>query len=566
MLYNETVYTQPHNKLTHETFEKLCSEFKLPSRNAHPVIIARCMLIFAITLQNPARDRFLGLSEPQDAIMHRLVFAATTWVTTKEEMQGTVEGLICIILEGIFEINCGNLRRGWAVYRRAMTAAQLLGLHRSIRPVLKYLDSRTTAQPEALWFRIIHMDRYLSLLLGLPQGISEKNVPPWSVWENEPPLGRFERILTIMASRILDRNESAYHHRDHTTTQSIDSELLKLSRSMPASFWRPVNFHGFALGEPDTYLETLRLGAQVYYYSLLIQLHLPFMIRTGDNNGHAYAKNACVNASREILARFIAHRSFNPASSCSRPVDFFALLAAMTLSLAHLDSHYHRTTTNFLAHQRSSDRAILDQALETMDAISHMNEDKITEKSAIVVRRLLEMEADASDGGDYITSVVGGDVNRTEGEKEGNELRLNIPYLGTIKISRQGFISCEPTHRPSYIESIIEVSTLGRASTFHERPICPLNDSDSNSMIPASSMYSKRPTAQQTLRDEEAILDYPNLSQDMTIQQPDALAPIVTDVDDWTFQGVDVAFFDSLMRGTSGIDAELEQQWIESPL
>lgn len=48
---------------------------------------------------------------------------------------------------------------------------------------------------------------------------------------------------------------------------------------MPPSFWRPVNFHGLSLDAPETLLETVRLGIQVYYHGLLIHLHLPYVHR-----------------------------------------------------------------------------------------------------------------------------------------------------------------------------------------------------------------------------------------------------------------------------------------------
>lgn len=559
VIYNETIHTQPHSKLTSEIFATLSSDFKLPGLHPHPVILARCMLIFAITLQSPARDKYFQLSEPQDVIMHRLVQAATTWVTTKEEMQESVEGLICIILEGIFEINCGNLRRAWAVYRRAMTAAQLMGLHRSSRPLLRYLDSKTDAHPEILWFRIIYMDRYLSLLLGLPQGTSETNMPPSLVRRDEPPLGKFEYLLTIIAFRILERNEHAFDSKDLETTQSIDLELLELSKSMPASFWRPVSFHGLTLGEPATYLETLRLGAQVYYYGLLIHLHLPYMMQIDDKRRIEYAKNACVNASREILTRFITHRSFNPASTCSRPVDFFALLAAMTLLLAHLDSQYHRKATNFLAHQRSSDRAMLDQVLGTMSVISDFNEDKVTEKSAIVVKRLLEIEEDASEGSDYITKAVGREANAKQGEKIAHELCIDIPYLGTVKISRQGSISRKPPQSNG-------VPILDRGSVSAQLPVSHSAEVSSDPTVLETIMPTEYLIAPlQTPRNEEAVSDYPSPGQDITVQAIDAIDPPAADINDWAFQGVDVAFFDNLMRGTSCLDVDLEQQCTEDP-
>jgi hypothetical protein len=138
------------------------------------------------------------------------MMAVTTWVTTNQELHGSVESLICIMLEGIFEINRGNLRRAWGIYRRAMTVARLMGLQRSPIPPLKRIDPGNDANPEFMWFWIVYMDRYLSLLLGLPQTSSDKNMGDISGLQHEIPLGTFERQLTAVASRILERNESAF--------------------------------------------------------------------------------------------------------------------------------------------------------------------------------------------------------------------------------------------------------------------------------------------------------------------------------------------------------------------
>lgn len=557
---------------------------ELDGPNTHPVILAKRMLMFAITLRSEPGEKFLGLSEPPSRLMQRMVSAATTWVTTKDEMHGTVESLICIILEGVFEINCGNLRRAWAVYRRAMTVAQLMGLHRYPMPPLKRINPELDADPEFLWFRIIYMDRHLSLLLGLPQGTSGKNMGAMSILRPEPPLGGFERQLTVIASRILERNENAVATSEITTTQSIDSELLKVSKSMPASFWRPANFYSLTPGSPDTLLETVRLGAQVYYYGLLIQLHLPYMMHgIGDNTEHDYSKITCVNASREIMTRFIAHRSFNPISTCSRPVDFFALLAAMTLLLAHLDAHHHRASTNFLAHQRLSDHAMLDQALGRMYVISHVNKDEVTQKSAELIQKLLDIEADAAEGSNYTARSVGDEGGVEEGiDKKGDELHLHIPYLGIIKIARQGPVSREPLlgnaaslrlHQNFPAESFPQRgSTLATLNddaftslSPHTSP--PTNEQQQHTFRPlhdmaqGSSFSRERPNAQAPDHDgQQSMLRYSSSGQEEITLQPDVILPgIAATVDDWTFQGVDMAFFDSLMRGTSGVNAaELE--------
>lgn len=516
-LYTHFTNAQPHSRLTSQsmnidaTSPNDSSAFlEAPGPDVHPVILARQMLIFAITLQSPCGENIHSLSQPQDVLMCRLVAAVTTSVTTKEDMYRTVEGVLCIILEAVYEVNCGNLRKAWVAYRRAMTAAQLIGLQRSPLPRLKRIDPGLDIDPAFIWFRIVYMDRYLSLLLGLPQGTTDKSMGiEQNLW-NEPPLGKFERHLTVVASRILERNESAFGTTStdsFAVTQSIDSDLLKVAREMPSSFWQLPNFHNLRVGSPETLLEIVRLGAQVYYYSILIQLYLPFMMHgNASHANHAYAKINCVNASREIMTRFISHRTFNPESSCSRPVDFFALLAAMTLLLAHLDTH--QQATNFNAHQRFSDRAMLEQVLERMDIINKRGADAMAMKSAELIRYLLDIEADAAAGSLYTHALEENDEDFQGIERSENELRLHIPYLGTVKITRQCTVSTVATGSPQ----ITTESQRGQPLLFHESPI-------TTSQVP--------------------LPEY---------KQPDELPSITADFDDWIFQGVDMAFFDSLMK------------------
>jgi hypothetical protein len=525
--YTEIINTKPHSHMTHEILSAHPTMQELPSRAMHPVILAKRMLIFAITLQSPDKRNIVALSEPREVLMHRLASAAATWVTTREEMHGTLESLVCILLEASFEVNCGRLRRAWTVYRRAMTVAQLMGLHRSPMPPLKRIDKGHDADPEYLWFRIVYMDRYLSLLLGLPQGTMDKSMATSSVLRQQPALGIFDRLLTVIASRILERNEQGLGTSEITTTQAIDAELLRASKIMPESFWRPASYsHIEDPGSADAVLENARMSSQVYYYGMLIHLHLPYMIATGSKVENEYSKMTCVNAGREIVTRFIAHRTFNPLSSCARPVDFFALLAAMTILLAHLDTHYQlrQGVTNFLAHQRLSDRALLEQSLERMAIVHTISNDAITEKSAALIRKLMQIEADASEGTKYTTRSVSGDDGVEEGMEDGVAFRLPIPYLGMIRIFRQGNISSDLDDQYS--------GFMGSAS--REPPLWDSHEGSDRSVV----------------FDQPVLSDFgPSLDKPL---QPDA----DTSVDDqeWTFQGVEMAFFDSLMGDAAYID------------
>ena len=385
----------------------------------------------------------------------------------------------------------------------------------------------------------------------------------------------------------LERNERSFTSSESVITQSIDAELLRVSKSMPASFWQQANFYHLTIGSPESIWEIVRLTAQVYHYSLSIQLYLLYMIHgIGDNNEHEYSKITCVHAGREIMTRFIAHRSFNPVSSCSRLVDFFALLAAMTLLLAHLDvyQHQHREATNFLAQQRLSDRAMLTQAVERMDVISTSNKDATTKESAKLIRQLLEIEADAAEASNYTARGTRGDESDAQGSVGmGCEvLRLHIPYFGTIKIARQGHIirevslevltSCRTHNCAVYLlqsetklagSDNLSLSLPHTSPTDEQQPPNPVHGMVHISTFSRDLLGVGRPNAQIQIHGyvKQFLPQHPGSITDDITQQPDmGLRGIAASVDDWAFHGVDIAVFDSLMRASSCVGGDVLEQ------
>ncbi|EGX88125.1 C6 zinc finger domain protein [Cordyceps militaris CM01] len=540
--YATLVCTQPHSRLTRQSLaQKPAPALQFPARDAHPVIIARLMLTFAITLQCPCAERLRGLSEPHHGLIQRLTAAASTWVTTPSEMHDTLDSLLCVMLEGVIEASRGSLRRAWAVNRRAMMIAQLMGLHRSHTPLLKRIDPTLDASPKSMWFRIVYIDRHLGILLNLPQGTTENIMASTPTLLDESPLGRFERLLTTVAARIIDRNQG-FTPTSVSLTRSIDSELIQASDSMPPSFWRPVDFDGLIPGSLDALLETLRVAAQVYYYGLLIQLHLPHLLhKQARNDNEEYSRMACVSAAREIVTRFTSHRSFNLVSSCSRPVDFLALLASITLLLAHIDAHHRSRPRNILAHQRQSDRSLLEQALERMDLLSNINKDMIGEKSASVIRQLLDIETEAAHGIDYIATATPGDDGResNDTDEHGNAcFRLQIPYLGTIKIACHNSVSKDPWAAPVYPSALPRPTMMVSSDASQSSSDIGVHTGSTGDIEMVTPAHDTRHGTAAQPSQPEVLADFPG---------------ITADIENWTFQGIDMAFFNSLVGETSDL-------------
>lgn len=584
---------------------------EIPDANTHPTLIAKYLLILATCLQYLHPEINAGeirrLSEPPSQLMHRFVDTASSLVTTNDEFLGSIEGLECIMLEAMYQANSGNLRRGWFAVRRAMVVAQMMGLHRSsIQQPLKVLDASEPVDPSFIWYRIVCTDRQLSLMLGLPQGCLDVSMASEAALANDSPSGRFERKQQVIASRILERNESADPAAsDHLATlREIDAELQKAANEMPIRWWLVPNLASIANDPDKIFWETMRLMEQMLYFNLLNLLHLPYMLRssTPDTDGSAsnayeHSKLTSVNASRELLTRFIMFRSFNRVAFCCRSVDFFALIAAMTLLIAHLDEHRKQRQrhygaaiagVNVFTHQRNGDRAMMEQVLESMEGVAKLSTDVLSERSSSLLKRLLVLEAAAAAGSNsghmsqdsFAPTTTTAEQQPNTAADEDHSLRIDIPYFGTIRIDRDGLVCKERPRRsspsPPVQQPDLPTPTARSASGIHHSGNAVmadrLNSRTSNDLMPSLQPtfddiarpmqpvpQPPGPTSVSTVHLTEMPGQRPFTPQfsshvNDTLEQQYLYPGLTAGADDWAFQGVDMAFFDSLI-GTSGAES-----------
>ncbi|KAL4864889.1 hypothetical protein BDV12DRAFT_188616 [Aspergillus spectabilis] len=433
--------------------------------DSHPVLLARQMLLFVVALQRlPPNAVIPGLTEHHHLIMEELAESAIKLVTTNDTLLGTLEGLENIILEGFYHADSGNIRRAWITLRRAAMAAQLLGLHQACHCRFKAISDTNDLDPEVMWECIVSMERILSLLL--------------------------------------------------------DRDLITQTAHLPATFWRPLSFANLEIDSAAAFCGTGRAWDHMCYYTLVNQLHLPYILCPSHEPHAIYSRMACVNASREILTREIAIRTFNPMTACSRMGDFLALVAGMTLILAHLVSHSHKEVDKLLIHERLGDRATVEQALECMKSMSELNEDVLASKCAPLLKDLLAIEANVARGG---ATDPAADCSQCE-------LVIKIPYIGAIRISREGdakkdieIESVEGKGRPA--PGAAEGVTIGGIGSILLKTDRSVGDSVAEILAPP--IIHAAPAA------ADPVLF------------PDAAASM----DDWVFQGFDTAFFDVVMRG-----------------
>jgi hypothetical protein len=560
----------------------------------HPVLVARKLLILASYLQSfPPSDiqSLCHLNVSYQDIMLRAVDTVHSLVNCNDELVASIEGIECISIESMYHNNAGNLRRAWVTMRRAMLIAQLMNLHRGgSPPSMKTLERWTCIRPEYIWFRLVQSDRYLSLMLGLPQGAPENSFfATAKALEVSTPTERLQRIDCVVAGRILQRNEADIN--DLTAMQDIDNLLQKASMTMPPQWWLMPNLASCADDQMKHFHETMRIMDQFTHYHLVVRLHLPYLLRSLANRKYEYSKITAVNASREVLARFVAFRDCDPIGAYCRGIDFLVFIASTTLCLAHIDSHRHGQVFagagdddfcfSSLAHQRPSDRGMMERALESIEYMANAKVDMIASKIATIFRHLLGIEADAADGSSYSTSSVNGEegLECSGGSSDGgNVLHIYIPSVGTIKVERGGVsrsVMTMPSQGAPATSGSQAPSTDPRVS-FSTSPLPERQDENARQPLSMLDCLTRYSIGDQSANPEwQAVPSHfgplapPQLSGSAGKNQSfssfhgdDVHSRQEVGAEDWALQGVDTAFFDCLIRG-SELDAAERLYWTQ---
>lgn len=567
---------------------------QLPSPGSHPVLVARQLLRLGTFMQGIPRDaveNLDALSHNYETTTSRLVETASKLVTSDDELVSSLEGIECIMIEAMYHNNAGNLRRAWVTHRRAMTTAQMLGLHRGASPSATLLDihSQGRIDPQHMWFRLIISDRYLSLMLGLPQGCLESPFGCPQSFDSCIPLERLERMESIAGGLLLQRNTSDLHNL--AKTQEIDRLLQQAAALMPPRWWLIPSPAVIVGQDSEALRETMRIMTQFTHYHLLAQLHLPYLLQATDEQKYNYSKITAVTASREILARFVSFRGSVSIVAYCRGIDLLAFIASTVLSLAHIDARRHQqigasgcgTILHLVAHQRLSDRGLLEQTFECMEEVNESKQDVMTCKITSILQHLLAIEDATANDNSYSTSVSheqGGPASPEVSYSDrataaGDSLRIHIPYFGTIRIEHQHVskpvgVDQVLSGRTSGSSSLLDTSYRDREPSYElfqgqngknkhiVRESTPDGSGPAGYRIGGNSAntdWQTVPSHLDSLRTEDqsatVAVDQSMLdSEHSRIDAATLLVPGLTaDVDDWALQGVDMALFDSLIRG-----------------
>ncbi|KAI8724256.1 Zn(2)-C6 fungal-type domain-containing protein [Fusarium sp. LHS14.1] len=510
---------------------------QLPPPGSHPVLIAKKIFLLGLYSQN-----IQSHAKYYDTMSH-MVEAAISLVATRDELTSTLEGIECISLECLYHEAAGNLRRSWLAIRRAVALCQVMNLHRGSATSLSLEvlepETRQSGDPEHMWFRVVQMDRHISMMLGLPHYSPESVLTHPESMERCTPVERMRRLDAVAGGRILARNQGDIAD-GVAETREIDQLLRNSSEIMPPQWWLSgseattyTSNPGEQEGEEIRILEaTIRISDQLIHYQLLVQLHFPYLLSSSAQSKYNYSKMTAVHASRELLRRFLAFRVIYPVSSYCHGLEFSTFIAISALCLAHMEARRQVLAENvairssvlcFLTHQRQADRGMMERAVENMERMATARNNVLVKKAITILRHLLVIEADVAAGGWYSVDSSPAETHDSEEQfgrlsEDCNVLDIFIPYFGTVKIH------------------------CSRSDTFISPPMPPRSEGQNEHAESCTRGATRRAI-------HPAIFSLNKDSQETQITMPE----FETAVGDWTLQGIDSSFFDNLAGTGAGM-------------
>ncbi|RFU81139.1 c6 zinc finger domain [Trichoderma arundinaceum] len=434
------------------------AQFASPSpKDARPIDLARSLFQLAICLQQS--DRVSELSElclgrSNNDIAGQYFMAASRYVTSQDSLVASPEGIETLMFEALYHVSTGQLRLAWLVFRRALGIAHLIGLHipqrRRQGRQSRAGNSLAPICPATLWFRLIFMERHLSMVLCLPMSVTDDSFMDDLVGQG--PQERLERVQAKLTGRIIARNEMMRHGKwgdgfiyDHyKETKDIDYMLKQAARSLSADWWanpRP------RVARTNVELQdmTTKIVHQLHHYNLVLLLHILYVV-PGIEDGlahenmqvYANSKLSAMIASRELLTRSVIPVGPNRPSSSTRGIILKIVLSVLALLLGHLDSH-RLGRENALDHQRPRDLSLVERGIENLEAVAEKYDDTLCRSASLTLRRLRVIEATAAGGVHYKVWNEPSEMMHLECivQEENNSVKMLFPYMGTIHILRQ---------------------------------------------------------------------------------------------------------------------------------
>lgn len=309
----------------------------------------------------------------------------------------------CYLLLHKILINMGRPQRAWMAIRHGISAATVIGLDR--------LDTNASIQKKLLWAQTWQSERQLCMMLGFPSAVSNlgtKDDPSMALMLS-PSKSVFRRVCAIMG-RVIDRNQNS-DASPYAATVQLDQEMEELKRDFPPE-WS--GEYDPSLSMPTIYFQE---AAQIFYYSTLKHVHLPFMLKAKTDRRYEHSRLTTIEACRELIKVYIRLRSSPQSESVQCEVmDFTMFSSAITLILGILSGSSNAEGSFGAVSYYAEEYRLIETLIKELKKTDSIVDCTVARQSAQVLETLL-----AASYGTY-------DVQ--------DDFTLVVPYFGRLRISR----------------------------------------------------------------------------------------------------------------------------------
>lgn len=397
---------------------------------SHPTVIGKAVLWIALCLQqlSLAYDETLLVQLPytRAVLIEKCITTVATRVCADDSIVSCIDGLECLVLQGVIFGNNGKIRSAWLSYRRAADIAQIMGLHREIPVAAANAEFRRRAT--SIWGYILMAERRYSLILGvhgaIPNTAIDLHRPDPKNSEDAPTKRRSSlNPLVRIAGSIIERNQTFTKVTEAMIkkTMEIDAELARIT---PPALQSPDEVPG-AGKSWERCMCFLLLHDRLLYYQLKAWLFLPLFLQSSEENPHHAHRKSCLEASRCLIKCYTRIRQLTENGFDSNILDFQAFTAAMTIVIHSVGPFGPGELNQEDLNALESVAAVLERLSKQVPA------DDVASRGWQVLSTLRAVAM----AHDYpaLAAPVEGETDKDRP----NRIKLHLPYFGTILLEHR---------------------------------------------------------------------------------------------------------------------------------
>jgi len=329
-------------------------------------------------------------------------------------------------------VNLGLYKKSWVLHHRAIAQSQLLNFHRPERLFANETEIEKQTRIKS-WLTLCSADVYTSLILGLPYAADGRTIPVTEIDHSATSLLQYNLIQ--LSAKVIDRNQIGLSLSTFST-EEIEKDLHMATKDLSESFWdSPAAFASGQVTRQE-YLE--QLSAQLWFYQLLVLLHMPLMIHSVEDTQLERHRISCIDASRKLLGIYHTMRSdSHSAFSMVKIIDYQAFVCSALLVLGILG--YGGTGDQPMTKEK--DRYLLGQTITTLRQAAGTVNNPIASQAVQGLESLMFLDRE-------------GCGSRTDTLCElGGQARIVVPQIGTITITPGEYLAnssrgCTPPAKP----------------------------------------------------------------------------------------------------------------------